>query len=832
MFTKMRMLLLVSVFCVLLHINGFEANAADPIGTFQPVKGLVHNQDAIYITDAIVTKGDKVVVLAESRPFMYDALKNSWEYLKGGHIYQPRSLAALQNGNVLFIAGKKKGEENFNQNQIFDVKKKTFKMVSPLPGYYEYITNIQSTTLKNNHVLVMGSYQLYKQEYEFVFEYDPTKDVWMEREKLSYQADKLVMNNNGDALLYGGKPGESISHAQFYDTKLDKIVPASRLLKHIVLSAHAPLLDGKFLLAGGSWPGGIQPTNVASIFDPVTNHWKNISPMKTSRAMATAALLPDGRVIVVGGMDAIHYQYLQTTEIYDPRTNTWTNGPTMKTKHEKPVLVPLSNNDLLVFGSSGGKTMPVEKLKISTNLRSKSKATYQYKESASVLKLNNPMVNTKAESRNLGYSPVMINKQVYIPTTALSLFQVEKSPSVKKINGKSYFLLNDFAKATNQQVARTGDLILLSSKPIYFDKHDYDRWLTWYDPNHRLGIAYEGSIVKKSKLFEEAGWTYTKYYVRDKYPSHLFNSEGTEYTYDYILREKRGAVEFVNGGSSEFLKEEDGTLYFVQNRYLLKKSLGEVYGTPLIKPYPKLAHNRLKPLLNGWDYLHEGEPLEISLEHFDGNYIYTWWAEAHDHPYPGIPVKVKFDGSELHLLSSVPSRHYNDDIKVYGDYLYYFTNPLDIEEHRAGQKYKLHMVKKDGSVEKDIAYVKGYQIYQNKIYYKNADDLVPGTFEMVGRFYSMNLDGSGKKLLTKDAVAPYYFLKNKIIYSTFESDLIVQMNMDGSARKVLAKGTKNILLEILTVTESYITYKKTNTTNEKIIGKYKMDLKTFKEIKI
>eukprot|EP01047_Picozoa_sp_COSAG01_P096268 COSAG01_NODE_26802_length_703_cov_0.554636_1_plen_223_part_00 len=78
----------------------------------------------------------------------------------------------------------------------------------------------------------------------------------------------------------------------------------------------------------------------AEVYDPSTNTWTAIAPMRTARYGVAATTL-NGRVYALGGSDTATDPYnnptvsstvpskLRTVEAYDPSTNTWTSSAPM-----------------------------------------------------------------------------------------------------------------------------------------------------------------------------------------------------------------------------------------------------------------------------------------------------------------------------------------------------------------------------------------------------------------------------------------------------------------------------------------------------------------------
>lgn len=108
------------------------------------------------------------------------------------------------------------------------------------------------------------------------------------------------------------------------------------------------LPDGRVLVAGGTDSTlGISETNLAEVFDPVTETWAELSPMVHEHAGADGFLLKDGRVVILGG----DLGYKDTPEIFDPETKQWTVGeqlPSPIWEFTAPAAVLLDNGRVLV----------------------------------------------------------------------------------------------------------------------------------------------------------------------------------------------------------------------------------------------------------------------------------------------------------------------------------------------------------------------------------------------------------------------------------------------------------------------------------------------------
>ncbi|XP_053549818.1 influenza virus NS1A-binding protein [Bombina bombina] len=86
-------------------------------------------------------------------------------------------------------------------------------------------------------------------------------------------------------------------------------------------------LNGKLIVAGGY--NREECLRTVECYDPSSDTWTFISPMKTPRARFQMAVLM-GQLFVVGGSNG-HSDELSCGEKYDPRLNVWTPVPELKT---------------------------------------------------------------------------------------------------------------------------------------------------------------------------------------------------------------------------------------------------------------------------------------------------------------------------------------------------------------------------------------------------------------------------------------------------------------------------------------------------------------------
>ena len=168
---------------------------------------------------------------------------------------------------------------------------------------------------------------------------------------------KALLPLPNDRLLLLGNGG--MKQWQRYDRATDSwSVPQALLEPRRWAFALATLNDGSILAIGGfvysqdEKPGKLL-TSVER-YDPTTERWSMIAPLRNGRADASAVTLSDGRVLVSGGDSGGPRvgQFIASAEVYNPADNSWTPVASMAQVRSNHQLVPLRDGRVLaLFGS-------------------------------------------------------------------------------------------------------------------------------------------------------------------------------------------------------------------------------------------------------------------------------------------------------------------------------------------------------------------------------------------------------------------------------------------------------------------------------------------------
>ena len=93
----------------------------------------------------------------------------------------------------------------------------------------------------------------------------------------------------------------------------------------------ARLKDDRVMVVGGAVGSAGEQTKQVAIFDPKTESWSDAAPMNTARVYHATVQLTTGEVLVAGGgLYASSGAQTSTAELYDPTTNAWTALPPLR----------------------------------------------------------------------------------------------------------------------------------------------------------------------------------------------------------------------------------------------------------------------------------------------------------------------------------------------------------------------------------------------------------------------------------------------------------------------------------------------------------------------
>ncbi len=507
----------------------------------------------------------------------------------------------------------------------------------------------------------------------------------------------------------------------------------------------------------------------------------------------------------------------------------------MRYSYSLPHVVQLKNGSIMILGGYDGKgSNRCEMLVLDPSLKAMSLQSYDRIEDAVLTTVGSPHIKVKGtrtilDESNPTASPVFKDGQTMVP---LNFFKSGLGAEVNEdkangtvevtyggkttitastqVNGVIYAPLRPVAEALGKKITWLKGLIAVADRTVYMDVTSAYRELTVLNRTTLMGITDNARLLKEVPAFSKDGWDYKWYYIRHDNASAFFTDDngGEGYTNLYLMRENKseGILEQVYEGiSGRILKVEEDIVYLYNFGFLAKMKLGDKYQEYLKSSEPAASSENMNLMWSSfsWDpdsFIKLGDSLA------DGDWIYfTWDPIDHlntrrDDPL-GYPMRVKYDGSGLQILSRYQMEP--NWRGIYGftqveDYLYYITNRRLIagnEEH-----FTLHRVRVDGSDEKSLAEVMYFDIYKDKIYYRQLGE--SGQYDSV-KFYSINLDGTGNKLLSANGAWEVQYYGDNLYYRVYgDKDGVYTMKTDGSGVRKIG----DVQGDLLSADDKYVYY--------------------------
>jgi N-acetylneuraminic acid mutarotase len=165
--------------------------------------------------------------------------------------------------------------------------------------------------------------------------------------------------------IVGGydESGKTTNIVEVYDPRSDKWDRVSSLPEPVDHAAAASY-GGKLFVVGGYTivEGERIPTNKLFIYDPLTDGWKEMQPMSTSRGGIIANII-NGILYVIGGQDSSR-KTVNINEAYDPKTDSWKERQAMPTSRHH-IASSVVDGKVYVFG--GRQTDKSPDINIDTN---------------------------------------------------------------------------------------------------------------------------------------------------------------------------------------------------------------------------------------------------------------------------------------------------------------------------------------------------------------------------------------------------------------------------------------------------------------------------------
>ena len=198
-------------------------------------------------------------------------------------------------------------------------------MKAPLPAA---LNEVSLTAVGGKIHVIGGSVLGFTGPYHL--EYDPAADKWSARAPLPNRLDHIgsaVLN--GKIYTVGGfvgggthKDGQDVAYE--YDPATDTwrvLAPLKAGRGSIGVAA----LDGKLHAIGGRLPTG-KTVATHDVYDPATNKWSEAAPLPKARDHVAIGVV-DGKIHVAGGRFGASSDRTDMHDVYDPKTQYLDGGP-------------------------------------------------------------------------------------------------------------------------------------------------------------------------------------------------------------------------------------------------------------------------------------------------------------------------------------------------------------------------------------------------------------------------------------------------------------------------------------------------------------------------
>ena len=163
-----------------------------------------------------------------------------------------------------------------------------------------------------------------------VKEYDPVKDNWVDKQKLTQGRFRLgTATVRGKIYAFGGTANnfEALPNVDEYDLKTDTWT-AKAAMPTARMGFATAAVGGKIYTIGGA-ESFFFPSAVVEVYDPVTDTWEKKADMPNPRWGMPAVVVKSKIYVFGGAVDNTHQKYTDLTEEYDPKTDTWTKKADM-----------------------------------------------------------------------------------------------------------------------------------------------------------------------------------------------------------------------------------------------------------------------------------------------------------------------------------------------------------------------------------------------------------------------------------------------------------------------------------------------------------------------
>lgn len=268
-------------------------------------------------------------------------------------------------GRILIAGGQTAGTSHTERVEIFDPRSNRFERAGdlPVPLYGHRMTPLNDGTV----LLTGGAEGAHRPALNIACLFDPETGRFitispMNVPRMYHTATRL---KDGRVLIAGGVPGtgeawgEAYMSAEIFDPDTRRFTMIGSMNFPRAFHEAVLLKNGNVLVAGGSksslaFDGKWES---AEVYDPKSGRFTPVGDMHQQRSDFTMSLLPSGRVVVIGGVksDGGRYICLDGVELFDPLSNGFVQLPPLRFPRAFHTATVLDNGSVLVVGGSAAR---------------------------------------------------------------------------------------------------------------------------------------------------------------------------------------------------------------------------------------------------------------------------------------------------------------------------------------------------------------------------------------------------------------------------------------------------------------------------------------------
>jgi hypothetical protein len=177
-----------------------------------------------------------------------------------------------------------------------------------------------------------------------------------------FVAIHMVASPDGDVLMWDRVQG--YTSARRWNPHTGAFTPTPGLNVSLYCAFHTRMPDGRLAVIGGTaFQAGDTGVNAMHFFDWRTNTWSPGPSLKTPRWYPTVIALPDGRLLTLGGQIDASRLMANLAELYDPATNKWKELPGLAESrpmglYPRAILAP--NGKVFVVRNASGRSAYID----------------------------------------------------------------------------------------------------------------------------------------------------------------------------------------------------------------------------------------------------------------------------------------------------------------------------------------------------------------------------------------------------------------------------------------------------------------------------------------